>query len=96
MSTPILAGCVAVVVDAYQQHHDEPADPVDVMNTIQATARNYHPVDSDVSDKRGAPYTVVNVGPGFVDLEAACARAEAGDWADFREANRNLIDAETI
>lgn len=96
MSTPILAGCVALVMDAYQQHHDDSADPVDVMNTVQATAVNYHPVDSDVSNKQGSPYTVVNAGPGFVDVQAACERAEAGDWADDVEANANLIDAETI
>lgn len=94
MSTPILAGCVATAMDAYQQGHEDSADPVDVMNTIQATARNYHPVGSDETG-RGAQYTVVNVGPGFVDVRAACARTEDGDWADFDEANRNLIDTET-
>lgn len=96
MSTPTLAGCVATIIDAYQQHHDDAADPVDVMNTIQATAKNYHPVGSDVSDKRGSPYTRVNIGPGFIDVQAACQRAEDGNWADFTEAEENLIAAQGV
>lgn len=74
MSGPVTAGCVALVYDAYKQNHGEFPDPIDVINTIEATAR----------DGRN-DHTVSNIGTGFVDVAAAVERAEAGNLADFSE-----------
>lgn len=74
MACPCTAGIAVLVVDAYQQNgHGTPA-PIDVLNTVEATA---------VADR--SAYTPVNVGAGFVDAVSAVSRAENGDLAGFDE-----------
>ena len=79
MSCPVTAGVATLVADAYYQTHGEYPDPVDVLNTVEATAKDYH--DS---------YTVESIGAGFVDAYDAVRRAESGDWASFGEVK--LVD----
>ena len=74
MSGPVTAGIVALVYDAYRQNHGEFPDPIDVINTIEATAR-------DGRDD----HNVYNIGTGFVDAATAVERAEAGNLAGFDE-----------
>ncbi|UPV76139.1 S8 family serine peptidase [Halorussus limi] len=79
MSCPVTAGAATLLVDAYYQNHEEYPDPIDVLNTVEATAKDYH--DS---------YTVESMGAGFVDAYDAVRRAESGDWASFGEVK--LVD----
>lgn len=95
MSCPVTAGGVATIIDAYQQNHGDAADPLEVIRTVEATAKNYHPVDggkASDADGQGYEYTAVNVGTGFVDVAAAAARAEDGDWATWAESSSNVLD----
>ncbi|MFD1513851.1 S8 family serine peptidase [Halomarina rubra] len=72
MSCPVTSGTATLMVDAAQQEgHGTPA-PIDVLNTLEATA--YEALDS---------YTPANVGAGFVDAEAAVQRAADGNFAGF-------------
>lgn len=74
MSCPCVAGIAALLIDAYQQNdHGTPA-PIDVLNTLEATA---------ATDRSG--YTATSIGAGFVDSVAAVSRGEAGDLAGFDE-----------
>ncbi|WP_227380578.1 S8 family serine peptidase [Haladaptatus halobius] len=82
MSCPVTAGCVTLIIDAYQQNNAGTPDPIDVINTVEATATNYHPDQ----------YTAINIGTGFVDAIAAAKRAETGNWATFAEASDSIID----
>ncbi|NEU58947.1 S8 family serine peptidase [Halorussus sp. MSC15.2] len=79
MSCPVTAGAATLLADAYYQNHGEYPDPIDVLNTVEATAKDYH--DS---------YTVESMGAGFVDAYDAVRRAESGDWASFGEVK--LVD----
>ncbi|WP_154019030.1 S8 family serine peptidase [Halococcus agarilyticus] len=74
MSCPVTAGVTALINDAYKQNHGEFPDPIDVLNTLEATARDAR------TDHN--PY---NIGAGFIDAAAAVERAEAGDLAGFDE-----------
>ena len=74
MSGPVLAGIAALVYDAYRQNHLEWPDPMDVINTIEATA-------TQVWDTH-EPY---NTGAGFADAAAAVERAVEDDLASFDE-----------
>lgn len=76
MSGPVLTGLVALVQDAYRQNHGEFPDPMDVIATVEATAKVTRPSDTD--DARW-PHRTYTVGAGFADAAAAVARAEAGD-----------------
>lgn len=67
MSGPVLCGICALVYDAYFQNHGEWPDPMDVIVTVEATAR-------DVLNE----YTTWNIGAGFADAEAAVSLAERG------------------
>ncbi|MFC5971832.1 S8 family serine peptidase [Halomarina salina] len=72
MSCPVTSGTATLMVDAAQQEgHGTPA-PLDVLNTLEATA--YEARDS---------YTPANMGAGFVDAEAAVQRAADGNFAGF-------------
>ncbi|UPM43021.1 S8 family serine peptidase [Halocatena salina] len=74
MSCPCVSGIAALLIDAYQQNgHGTPA-PIDVLNTIEATA---------ITDR--SEYTAISIGSGFVDSVAAVSRAESGDLADFED-----------
>lgn len=74
MSCPCVAGIAALLIDAYQQNdHGTPA-PIDVLNTLEATA---------ATDRSG--YTATSIGAGFVDSVAAVSRGETGDLAGFDE-----------
>jgi serine protease AprX len=72
MSCPVTAGVATLVVDAYRQNHGEFPDPLDVLNTLEATA---YEAKSD--------YTPWSAGTGFVDAIDAVSRAESGDLAGF-------------
>ena len=74
MSCPVTAGVTTLVVDAYRQNTGEFPDPIDVLNTIEATARDAR------TDHN--PY---NIGAGYIDAAAAVERAAAGDLAGFDE-----------
>lgn len=71
MSCPTTAGVVALFLDAYYEHHGEFPNPIDTINTIEATARE------DVRES----YLRTNVGAGYVDAVAAVEAAidAAGD-----------------
>ncbi|RRJ33545.1 S8 family serine peptidase [Halocatena pleomorpha] len=74
MSCPCVSGIAALLIDAYQQNgHGTPA-PIDVLNTIEATA---------ITDR--SEYTASSIGAGFVDSVGAVSRAESGDLADFED-----------
>ena len=72
MSCPVVAGIATLVVDASRQSGHGTPDSIDVLNTVEATAR----------DAREG-YTPWNVGAGFVDALAAVERAETDDLATF-------------
>jgi serine protease AprX len=74
MSSPTTTGLVALVIDAYRQNTGEFPDPMDVINTVEATARDARP-----------GHNVYNMGTGFTDVRAAVERAAAGDLAGFDE-----------
>lgn len=74
MSCPTTAGVVALVIDAYRQNHGEYPAPLDVLNTIEATAHDARP-----------DHNAYNIGTGFVDANAAVKRAEAGNLATFAD-----------
>lgn len=79
MATPGCAGIATLVVDAAREN-GHAYDPIDVVNTLEATA---YEADDD--------YTAWNAGAGFVDADAAVARAESDDWASFDEVD--LMDS---
>jgi serine protease AprX len=68
MSGPVLTGLGALTIDAYRQNNGTDPDPMDVMVTVEATAK-------DALDS----YLSINVGAGFADAEALVRRAERGD-----------------
>jgi serine protease AprX len=73
MACPVAAGVAALVVDAAQQNGHDPA-PIDVLNTVEATA-------ADAVDG----YTPYSAGAGLVDAATAVRRAESGDFASFSD-----------
>lgn len=81
MACPAAAGVATLVIDAARKNGHDPA-PVDVVNTIEATAGEAHD-----------GYTPWNAGAGFVDALAAVKRAESGDFASFSEVT--LADPDT-
>lgn len=76
MSGPVLAGLVALVYDAYNQNVGEFPDPMDVITTIEATAKATRAKDPE--DGRW-PHRTWSIGAGFADIKAAVERAAAGD-----------------
>jgi serine protease AprX len=72
MSCPVVSGIAALAINAYQQHNEGTAEPIDVLNTIETEAE----------DAREG-YTPWNVGAGFVDGHATVQRAENGNWGTF-------------
>ena len=72
MSCPVTSGVASLVIDAYRQTHGAYPDPIDVLNTLEATAYEAH-----------ESYTPWDMGAGFVDAETAVQRAESGDLAGF-------------
>lgn len=75
MACPTTGGVIALFLDAYIEEHGEVPDPMDTINTIEATANETaHPM-----------YTTVNAGAGYVDAVAAVQRAVEDDLADFDE-----------
>ncbi|WP_225741215.1 S8 family serine peptidase [Halorussus halophilus] len=76
MSCPVTSGAATLVVDAYYQNHGSYPDPIDVLNTLEATAKDYQ-----------ASYNPWNIGAGFVDAYDAVQRAASGDLATFGEVN---------
>jgi subtilisin family serine protease len=78
MSCPVTAGAATLVYDAAIQNGHDP-DPIDVLNTLEATAE-------DVHDE----YKPWNIGAGFIDVYEAVTRAEDGRWAPFGEVK--LVD----
>jgi serine protease AprX len=72
MSCPVTSGVASLVIDAYRQTYGEYPDPIDVLNTLEATAYEAHD-----------EYTPWDMGAGFVDAETAVRRAESGDLAGF-------------
>lgn len=82
MSNPVAAGCAALVIDAHVENHGSVPDPMNVINTLEATADAAAAADLD--DPEGtAEYNAINVGTGYVDALRAVQRAEEGDLADF-------------
>ena len=80
MSGPVLAGLVALTIDAYRQNNGTDPDPMDVMVTVEATARNA--LDS---------YQTINVGAGFADVEALVKRAENDDLATLQDYTNDFL-----
>ncbi|WP_336360713.1 S8 family peptidase [Haladaptatus sp. ZSTT2] len=74
MSCPVTAGIATLMVDAYYDATGSYPEPLDVLNTIEATATEARET-----------YTPANIGAGFVDAEAAVSRAANGDFAAFSE-----------
>jgi subtilisin family serine protease len=74
MACPVAAGAATLLVDAYRQNHGENPDPIDVLNTVEAEAKEAHDA-----------YTPWNAGAGFVDAYDAVQRAADGKWASFGE-----------
>lgn len=74
MSSPVLTGIAALVYDAYYQNHGEFPDPIDVINTLEATAH----------DARSS-HNAWNIGAGFADAAEAVRLAEAGTLARFKD-----------
>lgn len=92
MASPTTAGCAAVFLDAYYEVHGEFPDPVDTINTLEATANaTAHPDDGGESDY-STRYTRANVGSGYVDARAAVERAIVDDLATFEEVNEKIAD----
>lgn len=86
MACPTAAGCIALFIDAYIEEHGEAPDPIDTINTIEATAREqFHPDPEEAMSDVSEQYTVINAGAGYVDARAAVERAVEGDLADFDE-----------
>ncbi|WP_435334900.1 S8 family serine peptidase [Haloarchaeobius sp. TZWWS8] len=81
MACPNAAGVCVLVIDAARKNGYDP-DPIEVINTVEATAQD-----------RQTAYTPWNAGSGFVDAEAAVRRAEAGDFGRFHEVD--LVDSDT-
>lgn len=80
MSGPVLCGICALAYDAHRQNTGEWPDPMDVIVTMEATAK-------DVLDE----YTTWNVGTGFADADAAVALAEE-DRLFTREQYDDAVD----
>jgi serine protease AprX len=76
MSGPVLTGLVALVQDAYRQNHGEFPDPIDVIATVEKTAKVTRP--DDPGDARW-PHRTWTIGAGFADAAAAVERAEQDD-----------------
>lgn len=74
MACPATAGIATLVVDAYRQNNAGSPAPIDVLNTVEATANDVH-----------ADYEPLNIGTGFVDADEAVSRAEAGNLATFAD-----------
>ena len=74
MACPAVAGIATLVVDAYQQNNGSAPAPMDVLNTIEATANDVY-----------STYKPMNIGTGFVDADEAVSRAEAGNLATFSD-----------
>jgi serine protease AprX len=74
MSCPATAGIATLVVDAYQQQTGSEPAPIDVLNTVEATAANAK-----------SSYTPANMGAGFTDGYEATDRAENGNLAGFSD-----------
>lgn len=69
MACPTAAGCVTLFLDAYYDIHGEFPNPVDTINTMEATGREA------IDDS----YNRVNVGAGYVDAKAAVETALEAD-----------------
>ena len=82
MACPAAAGICALVIDAARQNDHGTPHPIEIINTVEATARDEH-----------TAYTPWNAGAGFVDAAAAVRRAAAGDFARFNEVE--LVDDDT-
>jgi serine protease AprX len=82
MSNPTTAGCAALFLDAYFENHGEFPDPLDAINTLEASADPDATKELDNPESE-AEYTVENMGAGYVDALAAVERAEDDDLADF-------------
>lgn len=89
MSGPVLAGLVALIYDAYKQNHPagEWPDPIDVINTVEATAKTT--ITDHPDDARWAHRTYT-IGTGFADIDAAVRIAEdaatgAGSFPGFED-----------
>lgn len=74
MACPGAAGVSTLVVDAFRRTQGTDPDPIDVINTVEATAVEAHKA-----------YTPSNTGAGFVDALAATKRAESGTLAGFSD-----------
>ncbi|WP_254546125.1 S8 family serine peptidase [Halomarina pelagica] len=72
MSCPVVSGTAALVVDAYREATGSDPAPIDVLNTLEATAY----------EAREA-YTPASIGAGFVDALDAVERAESGSLSGF-------------
>ncbi|WP_458186924.1 S8 family serine peptidase [Haladaptatus sp. NG-WS-4] len=81
MACPAAAGVCVLVLDAARKNGYEPS-PIEVLNTVEATARDIH-----------ESYTPWNVGAGFVDAAAAVKRAESGEFGKFNDTT--LVDPDT-
>lgn len=65
MSCPTTAGVTALFLDAYYDRFGEYPNPIDTINTIEATAR----------ESAHGSYNRINVGAGYVDAKAAVEAA---------------------
>ncbi len=81
MACPVAAGVASLLIDASRQKGHGTPHPWQVITTLEATANDVH-----------ADYTPWNAGAGFVDADAAVARAADGDWAGPWEVD--LVDAD--
>jgi serine protease AprX len=73
MSCPVTAGAATLVYDAAIENGYDPS-PIDVLNTVEATAKDYE-----------VGYNPWNIGAGFVDALDAVRRAADGKFATFGE-----------
>ncbi|WP_254546123.1 S8 family serine peptidase [Halomarina pelagica] len=78
MACPVAAGCATLLVDAAREN-GVAFEPIDVLNTLEATAEDVH-----------ESYVPWSIGAGFVDAYAAVERAADGKWASFGEVK--LVD----
>jgi serine protease AprX len=74
MSCSMTACVTALINDAYRQNNGEFPAPIDVLNTLEATAR----------DAR-TDHNPHNIGAGYIDADAAVERPEAANLAGFDE-----------
>ncbi|WP_435334903.1 S8 family serine peptidase [Haloarchaeobius sp. TZWWS8] len=74
MASPVLCGIATLVYDAYYQNHGEWPDPIDVVNTIEATANDAL-----------AGHNTWNIGAGFADATTAVELAESGKLAKWND-----------